>query len=82
MFSARPYREVYIHLRTPMKAVPKLLCRPRPHIVGSIVRSPKALTSKPSAEALVTQLAARQFDKVEAQFDDQMKAALPVTQTA
>lgn len=28
---------------------------------------------------LVTQLAARQFDKVEAQFDDQMKAALPVT---
>ena len=29
--------------------------------------------------ALVNQLAARQFDKVEAQFDDQMKAALPVT---
>jgi uncharacterized protein len=27
---------------------------------------------------LVTQLAARQFDKVEAQFDDQMKAALPL----
>jgi dienelactone hydrolase len=28
---------------------------------------------------LVNQLAARQFDKVEAQFDDQMKAALPVS---
>jgi hypothetical protein len=28
---------------------------------------------------LVTQLAARQFDQVEAQFDDQMKAALPVS---
>ncbi len=29
--------------------------------------------------SLINQLAARQFDKVEAQFDDQMKAALPVT---
>ncbi len=29
-------------------------------------------------KALVNQLVARQFDKVEAQFDDQMKAALPV----
>lgn len=28
---------------------------------------------------LVTQLAARQFDKVEAQFDDQMKAGLPLS---
>lgn len=28
---------------------------------------------------LVTQLSARQFDEVEAQFDDQMKGALPVT---
>ncbi|HZD32975.1 MAG TPA: DUF3887 domain-containing protein, partial [Candidatus Angelobacter sp.] len=28
---------------------------------------------------LVTALAARQFDKVEAQFDSQMKAALPVS---
>ena len=31
-----------------------------------------------TGRGLVTQLAARQFDKVEAQFDDQMKAALPV----
>jgi|HubBroStandDraft_4_1064222.scaffolds.fasta_scaffold00277_10 dienelactone hydrolase len=30
-------------------------------------------------KALVTQLVARQFDQVEAQFDAQMKAALPVT---
>ena len=30
-------------------------------------------------KGLVTQLAARQFDQVEAQFDDQMKAALPVS---
>ncbi len=30
-------------------------------------------------KALVTQLIARQFDQVEAQFDPQMKAALPVT---
>jgi len=41
-----------------------------------------ALAQNPDYEALgrglVTQLSARQFDKVEAQFDDQMKAALPV----
>ena len=30
-------------------------------------------------KGLVTQLAARQFDKVEAQFDDQMKAGLPLS---
>jgi len=30
-------------------------------------------------KALVTQLTARQFDQVEAQFDDQMKAALPAS---
>ncbi len=30
-------------------------------------------------KGLVNQLVARQFDKVEALFDDQMKAALPVT---
>ena len=42
-----------------------------------------ALAQNPDYEALgrglVTQLSARQFDKVEAQFDDQMKAALPLT---
>ena len=41
-----------------------------------------SFAQNPDFEALgrgiVTQLAARQFDKVEEQFDDQMKAALPV----
>src|SRR3974377_641621 len=41
-----------------------------------------ALAQNPDDEALgralVAELSARQFDKVEAQFDDQMKAALPL----
>ena len=61
-----------------MNAVSKLLIALALISLVPMFRSPKALTSKPLAGRLVTQLAARQFDKVEAQFDDQMKAALPV----
>ena len=60
-----------------MKAVPKLLIA-----LALISLVPRSFADNPDFEAigrgLVTQLAARQFDKVEAQFDDQMKAALPV----
>ena len=60
-----------------MKAVPKLLV-----VLALITLIPRLFAEGPdfesAARALVTQLVARQFDKVEAQFDEQMKAALPV----
>jgi dienelactone hydrolase len=69
---------VYIHKGMPKTAVSKF--------VGAL-----ALISLPVfavaqgtnfeviGKGIVTQLAARQFDKVEAQFDDQMKAGLPLS---
>ncbi len=45
----------------------------------SVVTVASAQDFEALGKALITQLVARQFDQVEAQFDPQMKAALPVT---
>ena len=70
--------QVYIHLRPPMKVVSKFLLA-----LALISLAHLSYAEGPNFEALgrglVTQLAARQFDKVEAQFDDQMKAGLPLS---